>query len=107
LSYISDIAEQIRREVPSEVLPKGNTDLLFLMYAVLALTVGQDVKPQHVHDVWAAWMAYLDSSHSSIKPFGELSSDTKKEDQPFVNAISRVASRLAGIALRGYIKTLL
>jgi len=95
LSYISDIAEQIRREVPSEVLPKGDTDLLFLMYAVLALTVGQDVKPQHVHDTWAGWMAYSSPLHKSIKPFKELSLDIKKEDQPFVNAVKTVALRLA------------
>lgn len=94
MSYISNIAKQIRREVPSEVLPEGDTDLLFLMYAILALTVGKDIQPQHVHDAWAAWMTYFDPSHKSIKPFEELNSDTKREDQPFVNAISTVALRL-------------
>lgn len=94
MNYISDIAEQIRQEVPSEVLPGGDTNLLFLIYAVLALTIGQDVRSEHVHDAWAAWMTHSDPSHESIKPFGELSLETKKDDQPFVDAIRRIASRL-------------
>jgi hypothetical protein len=94
LTYVSDIAKQIRREVPPDVLPEGNTDLLFLFYGVLALTVGKNVRPEHVHDAWAAWMAYHDPSHESIRPFDELSSETQRQDQPFVDAIRKVAARL-------------
>jgi hypothetical protein len=94
LNYISDIAEQIRREVPQEVLPEGDTDLLFLMYAVLAVTVREEVRAEDVHDVWSAWMTYLDPSHESIKPFAQLDPETRAQDQPFVDAIREVASRL-------------
>ena len=94
MNYISEIAERIRREVPQEVLPKGDTDLLFLMYAVLTLTIGEDVRAEDVHDTWSAWMTYQDSSHASIKPFAQLTLETKKTDQPFVEAISKVASKL-------------
>lgn len=94
MSYISDIADQIRRELPSDALPEGDTKLLFLMYAVLVLTLGQKVQSHHVHDAWAAWMSYIDPSHKSIKPFGELSPNVKDEDQPFVRAIRRVASQI-------------
>jgi hypothetical protein len=80
--------------VPPEVLPKGDTDLLFLMYAVLALTVKEDVRAEDVHDVWSAWMTYRDPSHESIKPFGQLDPETMKTDQPFVDAIRKVASEL-------------
>jgi hypothetical protein len=75
-------------------LPKGDTDLLFLMYAVLALTVGDKVEVEDVHDTWSAWMAYRDPSHESIKPYAELSSEIKKTDQPFVDAIRKIASQL-------------
>jgi hypothetical protein len=94
MNYISDIADRIRREVPQEVLPGGDTDLLFLMYAVLALTIGEDVRAEDVHDTWSAWMTYQDPSHGSIKPFSQLSSKMKRTDQPFVDAIRRVASQL-------------
>jgi hypothetical protein len=95
MNYISDIAQKIRREVPQEVLPEGDTDLLFLMYAVLALTVREDVRAEDVHDAWSAWMTYRDPSHESIKPFAQLSLKTKKTDQPFVYAIRKVASQLS------------
>jgi hypothetical protein len=75
-------------------LPNEDTDLLFLMYAVLALTVGDKVQAEDVHDTWSAWMTYRDPSHESIKPFTQLSSKLKKTDQPFVDAIRRVASQL-------------
>jgi hypothetical protein len=80
--------------VPQEVLPEGDTDLLFLMYAVLALTVREDVRAEDVHDTWSAWMTYRDPSHESIQPFAQLSPETKKTDQPFVDAIRKVAAQL-------------
>jgi hypothetical protein len=94
MNYISEIVERIRNEVPQEVLPEGDTELLFLMYAVLALTVGKDVRAEDVHDAWSAWMTYRDPSHESIKPFTLLSPETKKTDQPFVDAIKKVAAQL-------------
>jgi hypothetical protein len=94
LNYISEIAEWIRREVPPEVLPEGDTQLLFLMYAVLALTVGEDVRAEDVHDTWSAWMTYWDPSHQSIEPFAQLGPEVKKSDQPFVDAIRKVATQL-------------
>jgi len=94
MNYISEIAERIRRELPQEVLPEGDTDLLFLMYAVLALAVGEEVRAEDVHDTWSAWMTYRDPSHKSIRPFAELDREVKKTDQPFVEAIRTVASRL-------------
>jgi hypothetical protein len=80
--------------VPQEVLPEGDTDLLFLMYAVLALTVGENVQAEDVHDAWSAWMTYRDPWHQSIKPFTQLSSEMKKTDQPFADAIRKVAAQL-------------
>lgn len=95
MNYVSEVAERIRREVPPEVLPDGDTDLLFLIYATLALTIGENVGPEQVHDAWAAWMTYQEPSHESIKPFDELDPETKQEDTPFADAIRRVATQLA------------
>jgi hypothetical protein len=95
LNYITEIAEQIKQELPQEVLPEDDMDLLFLMYAVLVLTVGEDVQAEDVHDTWSAWMTHRRPSHESIKPFAELSREIQKTDQPFVEAIRKVASRIA------------
>jgi len=95
LNYISEIAAGIRREVPQEILPEGDTDLLFLMYAVLALVVGEEVRAEDVHDTWSAWMTYSESSHESIKPFAQLSPEKSKTDQPFVDATKKVAAQFS------------
>jgi hypothetical protein len=95
LSYISDVADQIRQEVPPDTLPEDGIDELFLIYAVLTLTVGEGVQPRHVHDAWSAWMTGRDPTHSSVKPFEDLDAHTKMEDQPYVEAIRKVASRLS------------
>ena len=87
LNYIDDMAERIRREVPSDLLPEGDTDLLFRMYAVLAL--GEKVEAANVHDAWSAWMSQSDPSHESIQPFGELPMDVRSQDGPFAEAMKR------------------
>jgi hypothetical protein len=95
LSYIREIANQIRRETPPEVLPDGDLDLLFLFYAVLAVVKGPLVEAADVHAAWAAWMARTDDAHRSLVPFEELSDDARRQDDPFVEAIRRVAARHA------------
>jgi hypothetical protein len=39
-------------------------------------------------------MTYGDPSHESIKPFALLSPETQRADQPFVDAIRKVAAQL-------------
>jgi len=96
VSYISDVADEIRSEVPADLLPAENVDLLFLTYAVLLLAKGTDVSREDVHNAWAAWMTFKGEDHESLVPFRELSSDTRAEDDPFVQAIRRVAARRFG-----------
>ncbi len=94
LNYIDVIAERIRQEVPLELLPEGDTVLLFRMYAILAFTVGEKVEARNVHDAWSAWMSQSDPEHDSIKPFERLSEDVQAQDEPFAEAIRRVAAEL-------------
>lgn len=93
MSYISDLAGEIRAEVPEHLLPTENAELLFLMYAVLLLTKGEGVRPEDVHNAWSGWMTYLGEQHESLVPFNELPAATQSEDEPFVQAIRRVATR--------------
>lgn len=95
MNYLQILADEIKAEVPDEVLPKSpNLDSLFIMYAVLLLAKGADTTKEDVHNAWAAWMSQSESSHDSIKPFNELSAEVQEQDQPFVDAIHKVASRL-------------
>jgi len=93
MSYMSDLAYEIRNEIPQRLLPAQNTDLLFLMYALLLIAKGRGVGPEDVHNAWAVWMTHTGQSHESLVPFDQLADSTKAEDLPFVEAIRRVAER--------------
>jgi len=95
LNYLTAAAQEIRREVPDYVLPKANTDLLFLMYAVLMFAKGEQVSREDVHNAWTAWMLARGKDRPSMVEFDQLSPETQAEDQPFVDAIAKVAARYA------------
>jgi hypothetical protein len=89
MTYIEDLADRIRSFVPAELIPDEDGARLFLIYAALGLTKGEQVTRRDVHNAWAAWMAGREPCHESIKPFEELDLRTKEEDDPFVVAIRR------------------
>jgi len=91
MDYVTRIAQLIRAELDPGMLPDGPIDDLLQLYAVLALTLGQDVCAADVHDAWVAWMARRNISHEALVPFDELDKDTAAEDTPFVMAIRAVA----------------
>lgn len=91
MSYIDEVAEEIRRSVPPDLIPDRDTTALFRLYAVLALAKGEVVALEDVHDAWSAWMSAEDPEHPSLRPFEELSSDVRSADQPYLGAIREVA----------------
>jgi len=94
MNYLDQIAESIQGEVSPDKLPNESTASLFRLYAVLALAKGTSVTPTDVHNAWSAWMIEQDPNHESIKPFAALSAEIQREDEPYVQAIRRVADRL-------------
>lgn len=93
MTYLRDIAGAIRSEVDVDRLPTGDTDLLFDLYAVLALIRGVDTTRRDVHEAWVAWMLGEGEHHPSMVPFVDLSPEVQAEDEPFVRAIRTVAGR--------------
>lgn len=93
MSYVDELAHAIERELPSSLIPDGETDSLFRVYAVLALIKGADVTPENVHDAWSAWMSDRDPRHRALRPFSELDAETQRTDEPYVDAIRKVAAR--------------
>jgi hypothetical protein len=91
LSYVEELAEAIRRAVPPDVLPDGDTSVLFRLYAVLALAKGEGVVLEDVHDAWSAWMTGRDPRHGSLRPLAELHADVRRSDEPYLDAIRAVA----------------
>lgn len=93
MTYLEDLAAEIEAEVDADRRPSGDTRVLFLGYAVLALSKGTSTTAPDVHDAWAAWTLVTDPSHRSLLPFEDLSADVQAEDEPFAEAIRRVAAR--------------
>jgi hypothetical protein len=89
--YLDRLAESIRRHIPEDRLPPGNTDVLLRLYAVLLRAKGTNVTESDVHDAWSAWMATRDASHASLLPYNELAEDVQSQDRPFVAAIRAAA----------------
>jgi hypothetical protein len=93
-NFIEAVAEEIRRNVPRETLPEEPSDDLFLIYAVLLLAKGHMVEARDVHNAWSAWMTEREPGHESIRPFDELPSDVRQEDDPYLLAIRSAARSL-------------
>lgn len=91
MSYVDELADEIRRRVPPDLLPEGDTVPLFRIYAVLAMAKGETVELEDVHDAWAAWMSGQDPTNKSLKPLGELSAEVQRADEPYREAIRAVA----------------
>ena len=91
MSYIDELAADIRGALPPDLIPSGDTSALFRIYAVLALAKGEDVELEDVHDAWAAWMSGHDPGHRSLIPFSQLSGEVQRSDVPYVDAIRAVA----------------
>lgn len=94
VSYIEKLARSIHREVHGDRPLEPDENVLYLIYAVLALSLGTGVTKKNVHDAWSAWMSWRDDRHESLKPFEELDPAVQAQDEPYVQAIKRVARRL-------------
>lgn len=92
MTYLDIIADAIRANVPEDIVPDGDVDGLFRLYAVLAFAKGPAIRPCDVHNAWAAWMREREPSHPSIRPFDELDAETRLMDEPFARAIRIVSA---------------
>lgn len=90
---MADIADEITSELPSGLVPDEHPRELMLLYALLAATLGTTVTAKHVHDAWTVWKTTLGEEHESMIPFEALPTDVRSEDEPFAEAIRRVAAR--------------
>jgi len=87
MMYLDHLAESIRRHIPSDRLPDGDSGALLRLYAVLLRAKGTNVTESDVHDAWSAWMAARDAQHDSLRPYDELAKNVQQQDSLFVAAI--------------------
>lgn len=92
MTYVDRIRAALEAEQPSL------DPCLLDLYALLALTRGEDVSLEDVHDAWSIWRARTDPRHHSIVPFKELTTEVQELDRPYADAIHKVAADLrAGV----------
>ena len=95
-NYLDDIALLIRDEVAPDAVPKQHDSVpLFRIYAVLLLARGGAVTASDIHNAWVAWMAGIDPAHDQLKPYDRLDPEIAALDDRYVEAIRRVALRIA------------
>lgn len=94
MNYLELIAAEIHREAHPQATPPDEDLPLYRQYAVLVLSKGQSVTAEDVHNAWAAWASEHDPNHRHLIPFKELSLSDQREDNPYVSASRKVATRL-------------
>ncbi len=88
MTDLEQLAHRIRSATPAELLPDGDLDSLFLLYAMLGSSKGRDVTARDVHDAWRVWMLLRgQGDHKSMVPFDELTEEIQRADIPYVKAI--------------------
>lgn len=91
MNYLDLIAADIQRTADPEALPPDEDLPLYRLYAVLLLVKGQDVTPEDVHNAWTAWASEHEPENRNLLPFKELSLNSQKKDQKYVDAIHEIA----------------
>ncbi len=98
MSYIEEIANRIYERLQARSVVPGapvampeNERGLYLIYAVLALSVGETVTREDVHNAWAAWIALQGRNHRALHPYSRLTPEEQDRDEPFRIAIQEVA----------------
>jgi hypothetical protein len=94
VSYISEALATLRDELGDQLSNEPGSENLLRLYALLAMVKGTETTQEDVHHAWSLWMETTNPGHPSIVPFNDLSADTRREDEPFLQAIHRAASRL-------------
>ena len=93
-SYIDRIAAEIRRTADPNAAASDEDLPLYRLYAVLLLTKGQEVTAADVHNAWAAWASEHEPNSRNLLPFKELSLRVQLKDEPYAEAIRKVAQQM-------------
>lgn len=87
------IKEQLKKDSKG-TLPDEKCDELMRLYAHLAVTKGKSTTLKDIHDAWAYWTIVdkNDAGHDSVKPFEDLTATIQQYDQPYRDAVVKIAA---------------
>lgn len=90
-NYIEKVKALLDKELEMKTTDyRGLLDV----YALLVLTVGVDCTNENIHDAWSVWQNYIDPTHRSLKPFDQLTKEVQDLDEPYREAVVKVAGIL-------------
>ena len=96
-NYIQQIYDELDKILKMRGTPYEG---LLETYGLLVMTVGVNCTNQHIHDAWSIWQNKTQPDHRSLKPFNELTKEVQDLDEPYRQAVIKVAQSTA-IKLRG------
>jgi len=88
MNYIQMIENNLDKELHMKGTPYEE---LLGVYTLLVLTVGVRCTNNDVHNAWSMWQNKIDKEHRSLKWFNELTKEVKDMDEPYRQAIIKVA----------------
>lgn len=91
MNYIDQIKELLDKELG---LSGTSYEGLLDVYGVLVLVVGENCTNEHIHDAWSVWQNRTQPEHRSLKPFKELTKEVQDLDEPYRQAVIKVAKLL-------------
>jgi hypothetical protein len=93
MTYIDIIAAEIHHRLEPDKPPAEAERVLYLLYALLVLTVSESVTKEDVHNAWAAWIRIQGRDHPAVLPFSMLEPERQRLDERFQRVIRDVARR--------------
>ena len=88
MNYIEKIKNLLAVELKMKSIAyEGLLDI----YTLLVLTVGEDCTNEHIHDAWSIWQSKTQPKHRSLKPFNELTKEVQDLDEPYRQAVIKIA----------------
>ena len=93
MNYIDELGNKIFWETHTSESDSFWFDdrLLYRAYALLLLAKGEAVTNEDVHNAWAVWAAEYDENHRSLIPFDKLPPQIQALDEPYTQAIRKIA----------------
>lgn len=91
MNYINKIKNLLEKELKME--GTSYEDLLDV-YALLVLVVGTKCTNENIHDAWSIWQNKTEPNHRSLIPFNELTREVQDLDEPYRQAVIKVADKL-------------
>lgn len=98
MNYLVAIAKAIflitdAKSMGDSWVPDDET--LWLAYALLCRSKGEEVTSEDVHDAWSLWATKADPESWSLVPFAELTVEMQSLDDEYRDAIRLVAAEMS------------